>query len=266
MRDEFPYLKNCLTGFNFYFYQLIKFNLLLYGREYNHPEKLSYFFISDIGIKKIMKFLLIGITLLTALSVNSQVDFNIFAGPQITNVNYKVNDIKQKSNSKTAFQAGVGLKVPFENNLFFAPAFFYSMKGYKVAFTQFAFPPDVDAKDNNTTIHTFETAALLQYNFNSRLTHFYLKFGPSLDFQLFGNETYNLKTSGSVDRNMKFGFADYGHFSANILMQLGYETSNGLMIFTQYTFGLASINNADYGPRIRHRVYGISIGKYLHHK
>jgi len=225
------------------------------------------FFTNSIGIKIIiMKFLLIAATLLITDSANSQVDFNIFAGPQVTSVNYKINDLKQQNDSKIGFQAGVGLRVPFEVNLLFAPAFFYSMKGYKVSFTQFAFPPDVDAKDNNTTIHTFETAALLQYNFNSDLNHFYLKFGPSLDFQLFGHESYNLKAGGLVDRNMKFSFADYGHFSANILMQLGYETSNGLMIFTQYTFGLASINNADYGPRIRHRVFGISIGKYLHHK
>ena len=29
---------------------------------------------------------------------------------------------------------------------------------------------------------------------------------------------------------------------------------------------LGSINNADYGPRIRHRVFGVSIGKYFKKK
>ncbi len=213
-----------------------------------------------------MKFLLIAVTLLITLSVNSQVDFNIFAGPQVTSTNYTVNGVKQMNDTKTGFQVGIGLKVPFEGNLFFAPAVFYSMKGYKVTFTQYAFPPDSGARNNNTTIHTFETAALLQYNFNNKANHFFIKGGPSLDFQLFGHETYTLKAGGLVDRNMKFSFADYGHFSANMLLQFGFETGSGLIIFTQYTYGLASINNADGGPEIRHRVYGISIGKYLNHK
>jgi Outer membrane protein beta-barrel domain len=213
-----------------------------------------------------MKFWMISVTLLMTLSCCSQVDWNIFAGPQALSTKYTVNGIKQKNNTKIGFQAGVGLKVPFEGNLYFAPAAFYSMKGYKVTYTQYAFPPDVDAKDNNTTIHTFELAALLQYDFNTQPGHFFIKVGPSLDFQLFGHETYNLKSGGSVDHNMKFSFTDYGHFSANILGQFGYETSSGLIIFAQYNFGLASINNADYGPEIRHRVYGISIGKFLSHK
>ncbi|MBK5271498.1 MAG: hypothetical protein JJE22_10840 [Bacteroidia bacterium] len=65
---------------------------------------------------------------------------------------------------------------------------------------------------------------------------------------------------------MKFSYTDYGHFSANMLAQFGYETGSGLILFAQYSFGLASINNADYGPEIRHRIYGISIGKYINSK
>lgn len=213
-----------------------------------------------------MKFLMIPVTLLIALSVNSQVVCNFFAGPQALSTKYTVNSIKQKNNTKIGFQTGVGLKVPFEGNLSFSPVVFYSMKGYKVTFTNYAFPPDVDAKDNNTTIHTFELAGLLQYDFNSEPSHFFIKGGPSLDFQLFGHETYNLMSGGSVDRNMKFSYTDYGHFSANMLAQFGYETGSGLILFAQYSFGLASINNADYGPEIRHRIYGISIGKYINSK
>jgi hypothetical protein len=65
---------------------------------------------------------------------------------------------------------------------------------------------------------------------------------------------------------MKFSFGDYGHYAANAIIQFGYESKNGLIIFGQCSLGLASINNADYGPEIRHRAYGISVGKYLHHK
>jgi hypothetical protein len=206
-------------------------------------------------------------TLLLTFITHSQVDFAVFAGPQATSAHYTIQNQKQKTEFKYGFQAGVSLKAPFENKLYFSPAAFYSLKGYKVTLTQYVYPPDTNAINNNTTIHTFELAALLQYDLGSKPSHFYIKAGPTLDFHLFGKETYNLKAGGSVSRNMKFSTAgDYGHFSANMLGQIGYETGGGLMIFAQYTHGIASTNNEDKGPMIRHRAFGISIGKYLNRK
>jgi hypothetical protein len=213
------------------------------------------------------KIFVLSFTLLLSLIANSQFEVGLFAGPQATGARYTILNQKQKNEIKYGFQAGMGLKVPFENKLFFSPAAFYSLKGYKITLTQFVYPPDTNAIDNNTTIHTFELAALLQYDLSSKPGHVFIKAGPSLDFHLFGKETYNLKTGGSVSRNMKFSSdGDYGHFSANMLVQLGYETGSGFMIFAQYTHGMASTNNEDYGPKIRHRAYGISIGKYLNRK
>lgn len=211
-------------------------------------------------------FLLTIITLLITVAGISQVEFAFFAGPQTTATRYTILNVKQHNDLKYGFQAGISFKVPFENKLFFAPAAFYSMKGYKVTFNRFAFPPDADAKDNNTTIHCVELAALLQYDFNNQPGHLFIKAGPSLDFQLFGKESFNLISGGSVNRNMKYGFGDYGHYSANMLAQLGYETRSGFMVFAQYTHGMANISNVDEGPEIRHRVYGISVGKYLNRK
>lgn len=216
-----------------------------------------------------MKFLsLTVIALLTTLFANSQDHpvFNIFAGPQATTVNYSIAGKKQETDMKIGFQAGIGMKVQVENRLYFAPAVYYSMKGYKVNYNRFNSLPDTNATNNNTTIHTFESAALLQYDFSANASHFYFKAGPGLDFQLFGNEKFDKMPSGSVDRKMKFSYGDYGHFSANAIAQLGYESNGGLIIFAQYTHGLASINNFDGGPQIKHRVFGISIGKYLNRK
>jgi hypothetical protein len=215
----------------------------------------------------IMKFIFsLSVLHLFTTAIISQNQLGIFAGPQVTSAKYSVLNVGQKTENKYGFHVGVTMKVPFESNLFFAPEAFYSLKGYKVAFTTYAYPPDASAVDNNTTIHTFELAALLQVDLGSKPSHFYIKAGPSLDFQLFGKETYNLKTGGSVSRNMKWGPAEYGRYSANLLARLGYETKSGFMIFGQYTHGPASINNADFGPRIRHRAYGISIGKYINRK
>ena len=214
-----------------------------------------------------MKFVLVTTaTLFISLCASSQVQFNVFAGPQATTVRYVITNVKQETKMKIGFQAGAGMKVPFENKLFFAPAAFYSLKGYKVTYNLFNDLPNIDAKDNNTTIHTFEMAFLLQYDFNTNPDHFFIKAGPSLDFQLTGHEKFNLKAGGAVDRSMKFSYGDYGHYSASLLVHFGYETDNGLLIFAQYTRGLASINNFDGGPQINHRAYGISIGKYLNRK
>ncbi len=189
--------------------------------------------------------------------------FGVFGGPQVTYSRYIIRNSVQKNEIKYGFQAGVGLKIPFEGKLFFTPLGFYSLKGYKVTLTQSTFPPDSFATDNNTTIHTFEVAALLQYDLGDQPGHFFFRAGPSIDFQLFGKENFNRSNAGPVSRNMKFSFGDYGHFGANILLHFGYETSSGFVIYAQYTLGIGSINNADNGPTINHRAAGITIGKYF---
>lgn len=192
--------------------------------------------------------------------------YGIFAGPQMSSASYFVKEVKQSTKYKYGFQAGFTMKVPFETNLFFSPAAFYSMKGYKVKFKNFAYPPDLQAKDNDTRIHTFNLAFLLQYDMSGKPDHFFLKAGPSLDFQLKGKETYNLMNGSVVSKNMVYSFGEYGRYAASLLLQLGFETKEGLLIFGQYDLGIADINNADAGPRINHRAFGISIGKYFNSK
>jgi hypothetical protein len=207
-------------------------------------------------------FLLIAATLMFTTQAMAQVQWSVFAGPQLTTASYAIQSVKQKTSYKPGFQLGIGLKVPFEGSLYFAPAAYYSLKGYKVDFTRFVYPPDIKATNNNTSFHTVELAALLQYDFNTQPGHFYIKAGPSLDFQVFGKEKFDTLT-GQVDRSIPFGYDKYGHYSANMLLQLGYELKNGFFLYGQYSHGLANINNNDYGPSIRHRVFGISIGKYI---
>ncbi|TMI70169.1 MAG: PorT family protein [Bacteroidetes bacterium] len=208
----------------------------------------------------------LSVLILFAIVCHSQVLFGIFAGPQVTTAKYSIADTKQPTENKYGFHLGACLKVPFDNRLYFCPAIFYSLKGYKVTFNQYAFPPDTLATNNNTSIHTLELAALLQFDFSNKPNHLFVKAGPSLDFQLAGTEKYELKAGGTVDHDMPYGFPYYGHYSANLILQLGYETKNGFVIFGQFADGLTNINNADFGPEIRHRVFSISIGKYFHHK
>ena len=190
----------------------------------------------------------------------------IFAGAQASSARYSVRGIKQPTEYKYGFQAGFGMKIPFETNLYFSPAVFYSLKGYKVKLNRYVYPPDTAATDNNTTIHTFEFALLLQYDIGSKPGHFFIKIGPSLDFQLKGKEKFTLMNDSSVNKDMIYDFGAYGRYCGNLLMQFGFETRGGFMIFAQYSLGLANINNADDGPNIKHRAFGISIGKYFNNK
>jgi hypothetical protein len=189
--------------------------------------------------------------------------WGIFGGPQISSARYTINGDKQQTSAKYGFQLGTNWKVPFENKLYFSPAIFYSLKGYKVELTQMSIPPDSLAIDNNTTIHTLEFAALLQYDFNTQPNHFFVKLGPSLDAQIAGKEKFTRSDRTTVEQKMNFDFTEYGYFGANILVLLGYETKSGFQYSIQYTHGIGSINNADKGPAIWHRALGISLGKYL---
>jgi len=211
------------------------------------------------------------IGLLGFLGARGQAEFGIFAGPQITSAHYTTPEInlgktKQETEMKFGFQAGGTMRVQFENNVYFSPAVFYSMKGYKVNFTRISNPPDSSAVNNDVTVHTFELAPMIQFNFSSEPGHFFIKAGPSIDLQLFGKEKFDKSGGGTVSRNMKFSFADYGYIGANLLLHLGYETESGLIIFAHYGHGIGSIVNKDNGPRIVHRAAGLSIGKYFSRK
>src|SRR4026209_1703237 len=118
-----------------------------------------------------MKILFSAITLLITFSVNSQVKFGIFAGPQVTDVRYIIDGKKQESSIKIGVNAGLQMKVPFENKLSFAPSVMYNLRGYKVKFDGSAFPPDSSAIDNNTSFHTIELAFLLQHDFRLEPGH-----------------------------------------------------------------------------------------------
>ena len=210
-----------------------------------------------------MKILFSTITLLFTITANCQIEYGVFAGPQATGVRYMINDVKQESSLKIGINAGFQMKVPFEGRLSFAPAIMYNLRGFKVKFDTPVFPPDSSAVDNNTSFHTIELAFLLQHDFDLEPGHFFIRFGPSLDFALFGNETFNTNMNTTVDRPMKFGFADYGHYLASAILQFGYEAKSGWFGYAHYNYSLTSMNNADYGPRIGNRAAGFTIGKYL---
>ena len=213
-----------------------------------------------------MKLLFSALTLFLTFSVSGQVEYGVFAGPQITDVRYVINDKKQESSLKIGANLGFQMKVPFEGRLSFSPAIMYNLRGYDVKFDSPVFPPDSSAVDNNTSFHTIELAFLLQHDFNIEPGHLFFRIGPSLDFALFGNEKFNTNMNTTVDRPMKFDFANYGHYLVSAIFQFGYEVKSGLYFYGYYNYSLTTMNNADGGPRIGNRAAGLTIGKYLKKK
>lgn len=191
-----------------------------------------------------------------------QVQHGFFAGPQVTNVQYKVKGSKQETDFKTGFQAGWQMKVPFENRLNFAPSVSYNMRGYDVKFDTRTLLPDSAALDNNTRFHSVELSFLLQHDFTLEPGHFFFRIGPSLDFVLTGKESFNTD-NGQVNRKMKFSFSDYGRYLANAVFQLGFESASGFYFYGHYNYSMTTMNNADRGPSIGNRAAGITIGTFL---
>lgn len=213
-----------------------------------------------------MRILFSAIVLLLTVSATSQLQYGVFAGPQVTDVRYTINEKRQESSLKIGLNAGFQMKVPFDGRLSFAPSIIYNLRGYKVKFDGPVFPPDSSAVDNDTRFHTIELAFLLQHDFSLQDGHFFIRFGPSLDFALFGNEKFNTIMNTKVDRAMKFSFSDYGHYLASAIIQFGYEARGGVFFYAHYNYSLTTMNNSDTGPGIGNRAAGLTIGKYFNRR
>ena len=210
-----------------------------------------------------MKVLLTAMALLIAHFVNCQIYFAASAGPQATGVHYIVDHKKQESSMKLGVNAGFQVKIPLEGRLYFAPSLMYNLRGYKVKYNASPDMPNPEAIDNNTSFHTIELGFLFQHDFKMAPGHFFIRFGPSLDFALFGNEKYNTQNNGLVERAMPFNFASYGHYLASAIVHFGYEFKNKWYVYGHYNYSIGTMSNVDYGDYIGNRAAGISIGYYF---
>ena len=209
------------------------------------------------------RFIVFFLFIIISNTVISQVRIGVIIGPQATSANYKIKEEKQPTEYKMGGQAGITAKIPVEFQLYFAPSVYYSLKGYKVKLNHPSFPPGEDAISNNVSVHAIEIAPLFHFDLSKKAAHPFIQFGPAIDIAFYGKEEIVLKNGDKVDRNMKFNFGEYGRFTSLVIGRLGYEMQNGFFFFGHITYGLGSMNNADNGPKIRHRIFGVSVGKYL---
>lgn len=199
-----------------------------------------------------------------AISGKAQVRLDVFGGPQITSARYTVNGVIQPASFKFGAMAGLGAKVEFDNNFYFAPYIAYDLLGYKVTLNSPSYPPTELAKNNNTTIHTVEMAPLFQIDLDRKPDHYFIRFGLAIDYALAGTEKFDTTgangNTGTIKRSMLFAYTDYGRATASVNAQFGYEMQNGFLLFVHYSYGIGSMNQNDGGPGIFHRAIGLSGG------
>lgn len=204
------------------------------------------------------------LVLFMALNSMAQIDFTLVGGVNASKAKYGVSNVKQPGDFKYGFHMGLNMNIPFENKLSFTPGASYKMMGYKVQFNKPSFPPDLLAKDNNTSFHQIDLDLLLKFIFSNNPAHFYIKAGPSFGIILFGKEKFNLATGENISRNMTFStMHHYGRYMVSLVAELGYDLPNGFTVYSHYQHGVVSLNNEVDGPEILTRYIGIGIGKKL---
>ncbi len=187
-------------------------------------------------------------------------------GVQSPGARYELLHQPQPIQRFLGFQAGAQLKVPFDVNLYFVPSIRYNLRGYDVRLEIPNVQPNPDAIQNSIRLHNLETAFLLQFDFGSNPNHVFFRGGPSLETHLSGKENYMKSNGEQVNQPVSFARGDYGRYSMNLLSEVGLETRSGWFAYGFYTYGATSISNRDYGPSIKLRSFGISLGKYLNGK
>jgi len=213
------------------------------------------------------RIIIFSATLFCVIAAKAQVEFGIFGGANASTASYSIKGHEQITKYKYGFHLGVGYKIPFDNHLFFSPAIILRTLGYKVAFNQPSFPPDLLASDNNTTFKEADVDILLQYDLSKKSHTFFFKAGPSFNFILFGKEKYNLVTGEYVNRSMKFSVINgYSRYNVSAVVQFGFQTATGFVVYANYMHELLSMDNEEQGPTIQNSLMSITVGKILRHK
>lgn len=176
-------------------------------------------------------------------------------GGQMTTAKYKDSfGVSKSTSSKYGFRAYWMGRVNLEGNIFFSPEVGYTLKGFTVK------SPEAGVAEQEIVLHYFEVKLLQEYTFNEK---FFIKVGPSISGAITGNMK-SLSTTGlRSNSKLPFNFGAWGRFEACINICGGIHFGNGWIAELALSDGLSSIYDGDDGPKVKNRLVGLSIGKYL---
>lgn len=161
---------------------------------------------------------------------------------------------KLGSNPVHGGYAGVQLKIPFDNHLFFAPQMDVNYRGMTLK-------TPVANEFSKVTEFQVRVAPLLQIDFaQPDQNTFFLQFGPSIGFGLKGNQTKQDASNNPVKSQLRYGYQAYGRYDANAHIGFGYETAEGFRFMAEYIHGIGNMINTEFGPVLKYRTISLGIG------
>ncbi len=155
--------------------------------------------------------------------------------------------------------AGFMMKIPFENRLHFTPQIDINYRGMKA---------DSLPKKELSKVTEFQVRVmpLLQIDFkhpDENANTMFVQFGPSLGFGIMGNQTKQDAAGTPVNAKLKYSFQAYGQFDASWHAGIGYETTGGLRLLADYSYGISNMINTDFGPVLKYHTISAGIGYWF---
>ena len=157
----------------------------------------------------------------------------------------------------TGFHAGMQVRIPFDVDLYFTPQFQYAYKTFTVNYNY------ADTSSIAMKFHYLEIPLLLEYHKHAEGRGFFAQFGPSFSIAASGNQEIQDDVHTTASQPIKFAYASYGRFEANLVANIGYQFSPSMQASIGYAYGLGSIVDNDFGPSIKPRMATVSLHYWL---
>lgn len=151
--------------------------------------------------------------------------------------------------------AGLLLKVPFENRLFFVPQVDVSYRGMSTDSLR------ANLYSKISEFH-FRVMPLFQIDFkhpDKKENTLFVQFGPSIGFGITGKQEKQDGNNRTVKSNLKYGFQAYGRYDAHWHTGIGYETKNGFRLLGEFALGLGNMINTEDGPDLKYNTISLGI-------
>lgn len=166
---------------------------------------------------------------------------------------------KLPANSFHGGYAGLLLKVPFDNRLFFVPQLDISYRGMTTDSLQ---------ANQFSKISEFHVRVmpLFEIDFkhpDRKGNTFFVQFGPSLGFGFTGKQVKQDANNQPVKTKLKYGYQAYGRYDAHWHTGIGYETNKGFRLLAEYALGLGNMINTEDGPSLKYNTISIGIGWFF---
>jgi len=206
-----------------------------------------------------MKLIVLPALLCLSLCINAQLHWAVKSGVQLNTASYKVEDAKIPANSIIGFNAGVLVKVYFDDKVAFVTGLQYNAKGYTVI------PVAGDPKKTYRLNYT-DIPVMIQVDLSkTRAGGLYFKAGPSVGIGVSGRETYTDKNGVEVRNKTILSMTGnhFGLFDASLNAAIGYSFTRKFFAEAAYAYGIGNINNDPAGPNIKTRVASLSVGYFL---